>query len=98
MDETIPPVQMTSAMVDVKQPFFRVRTRYDYIERFWGIWKEAIRYRMYAILCALVGLYLLVTGVYAISVVLLGVAAYFWQGFEFRKSRVSSQRSVMIGH
>jgi len=53
---------------------------------------------MYAILCAVVGLYLLITGVQAMAVVLFGAAAYFWQAFEFRKSRVSSQRSVMIGH
>lgn len=95
--ENVPPVQMTSVLADVKQPFLKMSTRWNYISRYLEIWKEGIRYRSFAVVSFLAGLFLITT-VPFMGIVALGAAAYFWEVYKFRRHRLESQRTVMIGH
>ncbi|MEK6954803.1 MAG: hypothetical protein AABX01_07355 [Candidatus Micrarchaeota archaeon] len=97
MDDNMPPVQMTSVLADAKKPFLKMSTRWDYLSKFLDIWKEAIKFRGYAVISAIAGLYLLFV-VPVAGVVALGAATYFWELYKFRLHRLESQRSVMIGH
>ena len=96
-EDTIPPVQMTSVLADVKQPFLRMSTRWTYISRFVDVWKESIRFRTFALVSLIAGVYLLFT-IPIMGLLALAAAAYYWQLYKFRLARLESQRSVMIGH
>ena len=95
--EHMPPVQMTSVLADVKQPFMKMTTRWTYISRYLEIWKESIRFRSFAAVSLMAGLVLITTipiaGIFAFA-----AAAYFWELYKFRRHRLESKRSVMIGH
>ncbi|MEK6843458.1 MAG: hypothetical protein AABY04_03130 [Candidatus Micrarchaeota archaeon] len=95
--EMMPPVQMSSVLADTKQPFLKMSTRWDYIARYLDIWKEMIKFRGYAVISFIAGIYLIFTFTIA-GVVALGAATYFWELHKFRLHRLESQRSVMIGH
>ncbi len=96
-EDTIPPVQMSSVLADVKQPFLRMSTRWTYISRWVDIWKESIRFRTFAIVSLIAGVYLIFT-IPIMGILALAAAAYYWQLYKFRMHRLESQRSVMIGH
>ena len=96
-EDTIPPVQMSSVLADVKQPFLRMSTRWDYISRWVDVWKESIRFRTFAVVSLIAGVYLLFT-IPLMGILALGAAAYYWELYRFRVYRLESQRSVMIGH
>ena len=96
-EDNMPPVQMTSVLADAKQPFLKHSSRLDYIARFLDIWKEAIKFRGYAVISLVSGLYLLFT-IPVAGIVALGAATYFWELYKFRLHRLESQRSIMIGH
>ncbi|MFH0972286.1 MAG: hypothetical protein V1835_07030 [Candidatus Micrarchaeota archaeon] len=96
-DDMMPPVQMSSVLADSKQPFLKMSTRWDYIARFLDIWKEMVKFRGYAVISAIAGIYLLFSIPIA-GIAALGAAAYFWELYKFRQHRLESQRSIMIGH
>jgi hypothetical protein len=96
-EDMMPPVQMSSVLADGKQPFLKHSSRWDYIVRFLDIWKEAIKFRGYAVISLVSGLYLLFS-IPVAGIVALGAAAYFWELYKFRLHRLESQRSIMIGH
>jgi hypothetical protein len=96
-EEMMPNVQMASVLADAKQPFLKMSTRWDYIVKFLDIWKEAIKFRGYAVISIIAGLYLLFSIPIA-GIVALGAGAYFWELYKFRVHRLESQRSIMIGH
>ncbi len=93
----MPDVQMASVLADAKQPFLKMTSRWDYIIRYLDIWKEMIKFRGYAVISLIAGLYLLFVFPIA-GIVALGAATYFWELYKFRQHRLESQRSVMIGH
>ncbi|MFH0972047.1 MAG: hypothetical protein ABIG96_00405 [Candidatus Micrarchaeota archaeon] len=96
-EDAMPPVQMSSVLADVKQPFLKMSTRWDYIVRFLDIWKEAIKFRGYAVISFIAGIYLLFSIPLA-GVLAFAAATYFWELYKFRLHRLESQRSIMIGH
>ncbi|MFH1106716.1 MAG: hypothetical protein V1787_02370 [Candidatus Micrarchaeota archaeon] len=95
--EQMPGVQMSSVLTDAKKPFLHTSTRWDYISKYFDIWKDSVRFRAYALACLGLGLYLLFT-IPIMGVVALAGAAYYWELVKFRRHRLESERSVMIGH
>jgi hypothetical protein len=96
-EEEMPGVQMSSVLADAKQPFLKMSTRWDYIVRFLDIWKEMIKFRGYAVISFIAGIYLLFSIPIA-GILALGAATYFWELYKFRLHRLESKRSIMIGH
>ncbi len=96
-EDMMPPVQMSSVLADAKQPFLKMSTRWDYIVRFLDIWKEMVKFRGYAVVSFIAGIYLLFVIPIA-GIVALGAATYFWELYKFRLHRLESQRTIMIGH
>ncbi len=95
--ERMPPVQMTSVLADVKKPFLKMTTRWTYISRYLELWKESIRFRSFAAVSFVAGIVLLTT-IPIMSIFAFAAAAYYWELYKFRRHRLESQRSVMIGH
>ncbi|MBU1198035.1 hypothetical protein KJ765_06025 [Candidatus Micrarchaeota archaeon] len=93
----VPPVQMTSVLADTKQPFLNMSTRWNYISRYLEIWKEGIRFRGFAVVSFLAGL-VLILSIPLMGILAFAAAAYFWELYKFRRHRLESQRSIMIGH
>ncbi len=90
-------VVMSSVMVDMKKPFMRVTNRWEYFERFLPWWKQYIRYRIYAVGFAILGLATILS-VPLLGIASLAAAAYYWEMHLLRKMRLESKRSVIIGH
>lgn len=87
----------SSVMADMKRPFLVVTNRWNYLERFLPIWKGFIRYRLFAIVLAAVGILTLFM-LPIVAVPCFGGAVYFWRRHLFFKSRLESERTVIIGH
>ncbi|MFA6329176.1 MAG: hypothetical protein WCX64_00640 [Candidatus Micrarchaeia archaeon] len=89
-------IQMTSVPADAKEPMMKLTNRYNYTQSYLPLWKEALRFRSYSLVLALIGVVTLmpmpVVGVAA----LFGASYYHMQG-EFRKDRLTSGRKVMWG-
>jgi len=89
-------IQMTSVPADGKEPMMKLTNRYNYTQSYLPLWKEALRFRSYSLVLALIGVVTLmpmpVVGVAA----LFGASYYHMQG-EFRKERLTSGRKVMWG-
>jgi hypothetical protein len=89
-------IQMTSVPADGKEPMMKLTNRYAYTQSFLPLWKEALRFRSYSLVLALVGvltiMYMPIVGVAAF----FGASYYHMQG-EFRKERLTSKRKVMWG-
>ena len=88
---------MSSVLADVKKPVMKVTNRWEYLERYIPVWKNYIRYRMYTVVFGLVGVTMIFT-VPPLGVVSLAAATYYWGVHLREKSRLESQRSVLIGH
>ena len=69
----------------------------EYFERFLPWWKQYIRYRMYAVGFAVLGIATILS-VPILGIASLAAAAYYWEMHLLRKTRLESKRSVMIGH
>ena len=89
-------IQMTSVPADGKEPMMKLTNRYTYIQSYLPLWKEALRFRSYSLVLAIIGvvtlMYVPIVGVAA----LFGASYYHMQG-EFRKERLTSKRKVMWG-
>jgi len=89
-------IQMTSVPADAKEPMMKLTNRYNYTQSYLPLWKEALRFRSYSLVLALIGVVTImpmpVVGVAA----LFGASYYHMQG-EFRKDRLTSKRKVMWG-
>jgi hypothetical protein len=90
-------IQTTSVMADIKKPFMTVTNRWAYLEKHLPIWKSYIRYRMYAAGFGLVGI-LTIFSIPPLGVLCLAAATYYWQNHLLMKGRLTSARSVIIGH
>ena len=90
-------VQVTSVMADVKQPFLKMVTRWDYASRFIKIWKKVIQFRFYSIISAVIGFYFIPIAP-MVSALAFGLAVYLYFTFQWNKKRLEAQRTVMIGH
>ncbi len=87
-------IRMSSVPVDGKEPLLKQNTRFNYVHTWLPVWKEAVRFRSYSMVLALIGiatlLYMPVVGIAA----LFGASYYHMQG-EMRKARLLSSRKVM---
>ena len=92
-------VQTGMVMADGKRPLMKATTRWDYLSKQLVVWKEHVRFRIYAIILGAIGAYLLFIANQAFAGILsLSGAAYFYQLHKHREGRtVKSNRTVIIG-
>jgi hypothetical protein len=89
-------IQMTSVPADAKEPLMKLTNRYNYTQSYLPLWKEALRFRSYSLVLAIVGLVTLMPMPIVGVAALFGASYYHMQG-EFRKERLTSKRKVMWG-
>ena len=89
-------IQMTSVPADGKEPMMKLTNRYAYTQSYLPLWKEALRFRSYSLVLALIGVFTLMPMPIVGVAALFGAAYYHMQG-EFRKERLTSKRKVMWG-
>ncbi len=87
-------IRMTSVPVDGKEPFLNMTTRWNYLQSFLPLWKEALRFRSYAMVLAVVGVATLTT-IPVVGIAALFGASYYHMLGEFRKANLTSGRKVM---
>lgn len=90
-------IRETTVFADFQKPLIARTTRWEYVKKQIPLWKEAIRFRAYWMVLALIGLYFLFS-VPALSVVCAAGAAYFHTLQQQRIQRLSSARKVIWGH
>ncbi|MCX6767310.1 MAG: hypothetical protein NTY90_01075 [Candidatus Micrarchaeota archaeon] len=90
-------IQMSSVMADMKRPFLKVTNRWEYLDRYLPWWKGYIRYRLYAIVFAAIGVGTIFS-VPPLGVLCLAASTYYYQIHIHRKERIESKRTVIIGH
>lgn len=100
MPQAQPPGQVGiyGTVAEAKRPLLVMGTRYEYMMDHLPEYKKYIRYRLYAILAGLVGVWLLFNQ----AILALGaffLCMYYYQLMTLQKMRtVESHRTVMIGH
>lgn len=98
MIEHDPGVRTSMAFAEMKRPMLAASTRWDYLSKHLVVWKEGVRFRVYSLTLALLGIYLIFT-VPFLGAVSLGFAAYFHKRHEHAIERtLKSKRTVIIGH
>ena len=90
-------LMMTTVLAESKQPFARMRTRYDYLMSYFPMWKNHLRFRTAMYMCALLGGAMLFIEPLA-SPFLLAGAAYFHERMQQARTLIESGRMVMIGN
>ncbi|MFH1779656.1 MAG: hypothetical protein ABH803_00730 [Candidatus Micrarchaeota archaeon] len=97
MEQDYKGVGISGVMADMPRPMMRMTTRYEYMKNYLLGYKVMIRYRFYAIVGLILGIYLLFI-VPILAVLVLFLATYFYQQHLAQKDRIfSSTRKVMIG-
>ena len=91
-------VGVTAVLAENKSPMLIMETRYDYLMKNLLAWKDYIRYRVYAVIAAVL------TAILIFSQPLLAVIAaflttYCWKMHKFYLARtMANTRTVMLGH
>ena len=73
-----------STLADMKFPFLKDGTRFEYMDHFMARWLSARRYRGYALMLGVAGLYFLLSLPLA-SMFLFAAAAYFYTQHEMNQ-------------
>ena len=98
MIEHDPGVRTSMVFADMKRPMLAASSRWDYLSKHLIVWKEHVRFRLYAVILALIGAYMLFVQP-LIAVASLGFAAFYYQRHIHAKERtLLSKRTVIIGH
>ncbi len=98
MIEHDPGVRTSMVFADMKRPMLGASTRWDYFSKHLVVWKEHVRFRTYAIILALLGVYLIFAQP-VIGIVSLGFATFFYQKHQHALARtLKSHRTIIIGH
>lgn len=90
-------IRETTVFADFQKPLIARTTRWEYVKQHIPLWKEAIRFRVYIALLAVVGIYFLFS-VPAVSVLAAAGGAYFYALYNQRLQRLTSARKVIWGH
>lgn len=90
-------IRETTVFADFQKPMIARTTRWDYVKKQIPLWKEAIRYRVYIAVLAIIGVYFLFS-VPAVSALAGAGAAYFYTMYLQRIQRLTSSRKVIWGH
>lgn len=90
-------VRETTVMADFNKPMIARTTRWEYVKKQLPLWKEAIRFRVYIAVLAIVALYFIFS-VPAVSVLAAAGASYFYIMYKQRIQRLTSSRKVIWGH
>jgi len=87
-------IRSTTVFSDASRPLLGMNTRWGYISGYEQFFKERIRFRIYFIVLALLGVYLLFT-IPLLAVFALGAASYFYQLYDHRAFVVGSSRRII---
>lgn len=91
-------VGVYGAVAEAKRPLLVMGTRYEYMMDHLPEYKKYIRYRVYALLSALVGVWLLFNQP-VLSIAAFFLATYYYQLMVLQKARtILNKRTIMIGH
>ncbi len=90
-------IRETTVFTDFKKPLIARTTRWEYMSRYFPLWKDVIRHKAYMYLLILVSAYFLFTTPFLAVPCLAGVA-YFYSRIKMASSRLVSTRKVMINH
>ncbi len=91
-------VGIYGAVAEAKRPLLVMGTRYEYMMNHLPEYKKYIRYRVYAVLSAVVGVWLLFNQP-VLSLAAFFLAMYYYQLMVLQKVRtIENKRTVMIGH
>jgi hypothetical protein len=97
MTEYTPEIRETTVFADSPNVLLAKTTRFEYLNRYLPLYKNAIRWKWYAIGLAIVGLCFLASFP-AITLATWFGAAYYYQRREQMLSRLTSPRKVIWGH
>ena len=91
-------VGVFGTVAEAKRPLLVMGTRYDYMMGHLPEYKKMIRYRVYALLAAVAGVWLLFNQP-VLSIAAFFLATYYYQLYLLQQHRTThSKRTVMIGH
>jgi len=90
-------IRETTVFADFKKPLVGRSTRWDYVKKYMPLWKDAIRFRLYYWVLAIVGVYFLFSTPIVSALAAAG-AGYFYVLYKSRMSRLTSQRKVIWSH
>ena len=98
MIEHDPGVRTSMVFADMKRPMLAASTRWEYLSKHLVVWKEHVRFRLYAYILALLGIYMLFA-IPVIGIACLGFSTYFYQRHVHARDRtLYSKRTIIIGH
>jgi len=98
MIEHDPGVRTSMVFADMKRPMLGASTRWEYLSKHLVVWKEHVRFRLYATVLALIGIYMLFAQP-IVGIASLGFATYFYQRHQHAKERtLTSKRTIIMGH
>jgi len=91
-------VGVTAVMAENTGPMLAMDSRYNYLMKNLPVWKDYIRYRVYAAMAAIVAI-MLVFSQPLLATVAAFLAAYCWQMHNlFLRRTMTNTRTVMLGH
>lgn len=97
-DAHVPQVSIGGTVAEAKRPMLVMGTRYDYMMAHLPTYKQYIRFRLYAVLSGVAGLWLLFNQP-ILSLPAFFLATYYYHLMKLQQHRsVGSHRTVMIGH
>jgi len=90
-------IRETTVFADFQKPLLARTTRWDYVRRYIPLWKEAIRFRLYMVVLAIIAVVFIAIQP-IVSVFAAAGAAYFYSLLQMRIGRLSSPRKVIWSH
>lgn len=91
-------VRETTVFADFNKPLIARTTRWEYMSRYFPLWKDSIRFKAYRAALAIAAVYFAAVGTWAVTVAALAGAAYFHSLIQMRASLLTSPRKVLINH
>ena len=90
-------IRESTVFADFQKPLLARTTRWEYVKRQIPLWKEAIRFRLYVVVLALLAVYFIFNFA-PLAVAAAAGAAYFHTLYQQRIQRLTSQRKVIWSH
>ncbi|VVB70142.1 Uncharacterised protein [uncultured archaeon] len=90
-----PEIRAATAMANVKRPLLETRNRFDYVNGFLGLWKEAIRYRLAVIALSIFSIWAFFVFPYILPFTLALILYYYNRRQHITKVILSSKRKVI---
>ncbi len=90
-------IRETTVFADFNKPLVARTTRWEYMSRYFPLWKDIIRHKLYKYSLLAAAVYFLATTPF-LAVPCLAGAAYFHSRIAMAATRLTSVRKVMINH